>query len=778
MYNPYMSAPYIESVEALYERKEELKQLRRFFRNRTDAAIFGPEGSGKSVLLRCFFSREFRAKMAQEDTLIYLGEFPNNLDGEGTYSFFADAIVTAVEFLEVCGLHDRMTAILRSLNAARYDTKQARFDKYLNKIQDFGYRMVFVLDNFENFTSSPDVKPEHHDLLCGMLNDDKLQLIVATNFDFNETSLPVGTRNSKLLTRLSPHTIHMPPLSMDACQQLLERIAEEEEEDFRFTTQQLQTLHSLSGGIPLLLHLTAKHAFQALEEGETSFAEAVQKRALPEALPILKHWCKVTPEEQLELLATLPEREELIESKKTAACSLKERGLLCEAFDLGRDGRRISAEGYTYNSGLFRAFCGHREWLDEVLERNPLRKEPASAGGFDPMALLSGNSGVPVFIQEMKIHQGDVYDNRVQKQTIIADTGFSRLFSLLDLGKDELGEKLLEIFEGSTGAVPRGLTPEETAERIASMFIPEELESEQLEECQEEQKTLETRFNAIRSQVDPEGLVDDSLLASLTNKCRMYLQIAFVVEDALSVLQDFHLGDLSAQMVMYGKVLEQQLRDNLYRLFRKDEVLRNIDVFGNFTDPYSTKRFGYMNLKKTVIGNYTSLLRGQASRLAELCDDYGVSFETQNPDTNWWFQLGEDADQARELRNVGDHAGSETSQDNLTDMRKMLFGEGRLLRRCRTGGLLFRTVSLTDAGTDEDRKALAGQIVEMTDITVTSRNGLRGTIVGTSCGVSVSPKLLEDQNLTPQEYEGKTIQVRLTRWDSNPQSRIFNAELL
>lgn len=92
MYNPYMSAPYIESAEALYERKEELKQLRRFFRNRTDAAIFGPEGSGKSVFLRCFFSREFRAKMAQEDTLIYLGEFPNNLDGEGTYSFFADAI--------------------------------------------------------------------------------------------------------------------------------------------------------------------------------------------------------------------------------------------------------------------------------------------------------------------------------------------------------------------------------------------------------------------------------------------------------------------------------------------------------------------------------------------------------------------------------------------------------------------------------------------------------------------------------------------------------------
>lgn len=795
MFNPFIGQPYIDSADALYERKDQLDLLRTFFRDRADAAIFGPEGSGKSVLLRCFFNLAFRRKMALKQTLIYLGEFPKNLDSEATYGFFADAIRTSVEFLEFCDLPDQMAAILRSLDAVQFDTKQSRFDQYLNKIRNFGFRMVFVLDNFENFTSSPDVKPEHHDLLCGMLNDDKLQLIVATNFDFNETSLPAGTRNSKLLTRLSPHSIHMTPLSADACQALLDHVAEEEDEDFRFTAQQVQVLHSLSGGIPLLLHMSAKHAFAVLHEDERDFVETVRSRTLQEALPILRHWCKVMPEEQLDLLAALTENLELPETEKTVASALLERGLLGKGFVLGRDGRRIAAEGYTYNSGLFREFCSHRDWLDAVLENNPLRKEETPAAAFDPLAFLSGNSGAPIYINEVNLHQGDSYDQSVNNSvtyqpTVIADKGFARLFDILDLKRDELGSKLLEIFDSTPKALPgvvdADTAAEETAERITAMFIPEEVEAETLEKCQEEQKTLESRFNAIRSQIDPDGMVDDALLDSLSTKCRLYLQIAFVVDEALSTLNDFHLGDLSAQMVMYGKVLEQQLKDNLYELFRKDAVLRDIDVYTNSADPWSRNNFGNMKLHKTCIGNYMSIMRGQSQRLAALCGTNGVCFEDQPLNTLWWKQLGDDVDAARSLRNGGDHAGTETSYNDLAGMRRLLFGEGKILRRCGTGALLTQSLwpvqpkavqPKSHSTIDDDKAALIGQTVNMTNIQVTSRNSIRGTIAGTSYGVSISRKHLEDRHCRPQDLLGKTIQVKIIQWDNNPSSLKFNAEL-
>lgn len=793
MPNPFLGQPFIDSADELYGREEQLSLLKAYFKTRADAVLFGPEGSGKSTLLRCFFSRTFRQKMAKKNTLIYLGEFQNNLSGEDTYGFFADAIRTAVDFLEVCGMFDEKEALLKSLDATRFDTKQSRFDQYLNKISNFGYRMVFVLDNFENFTSSLDVKPEHHDLLCGMLNDDKLQLIVATNFDFNETSLPVGTRNSKLLTRLSPHSIPMTPLTPAQCKSLLLSIAEDEDEELLFTDEQLQVLCSLSGGIPLLLNMAAKHGHNAIQEGAEDWPRQVRERTLHEAVPLLKHWCKVTPKDQLDLLSGLQENRDLPDDKKTVASALVERGLLQKGFVLGRDGHRIAADGYVYNSGLFRQFCGNQEWLDEVLERNPLRKEAAPAAVFDPLAMLQASTERPIVIEKLEVHNGDKYDHSVTNSltyqpTVIADKGFERLFNILDLDRDELGGKLLEIFHNTPRSLPETIDPEivaeETAERITSMFIPEEVESESLEQFQEEQKTLESRFNSIRAQVDPDGLVDDALLASLSKKCLLYLQIAFVVDDALSALKDFHLGDLSAQMVMYGKVLEQQLKDNLYQLFKKDSVLKDIDVFTNSTDPYSWNTFAAMKIKKTSIGNYMSLMRGQSQRLATLCLWSGIRHGNQHPDSAWWENLGDSVNAARDLRNGGDHAGTETSQSDLLDMRRLLFGDGQILQRCTVGKQLTQTlwppaqpvVQNQPAGNDKDQ--LIGQTVNMTDIEATSRRGIRGIIEGTNHGVTVSPRHLADKNLDPQDFVGKTIQVKVLEWNDNPNAQKFVAEIV
>lgn len=789
MFNPFMGDPKIDSENALYERKDQIRTLRQYFRNRTNAVIFGPEGSGKSTLLRCFFNQEFCRKKVQENTLIYQGEFPNNLDGEKTYGFFADSVRNSVGLLEVCGMRDQMDAILRSMDSIQFDTKQSRFDQYLNKIQAFGFRMVFVLDNFENFTSSPDVKQEHHDLLCGMLNDDKLQLIVATNYDFNETSLPAGTRNSQLLTRLKPNSIDMKPLSAEACRKMLDQVAEDEDSDFRFTEQQVQELHSVSGGIPRLLRMAAEHAFEMQLEENEDFGEAVLTRTLPDALPFLMRWCKVTPKEQLDLLGNLRENTELQETDKTPAAALYERGLLQKSFVLNREGKPITVDGYTYNSGLFRNFCGHKEWLDEVHAKNPLRKEEPSTPKFSVQEALSGNTGAPIHIDHVTIHHGDRYDHSVNntltyQPTVIAEKGFARLFDILDLNRDELGSKLQELFESRNllqhAVVDADTAAEETAERITAMFIPEEIEKETLEACQEEQKTLEARFNAIRGQIDPEGMVDDALLASLSAKCRLYLQIAFVVDDALSALKDFHLGDLSAQMVMYGKVLEQQLKDNLYQLFRKDAVLKDIDVYTNLAEPSSRDNFRRMQIHKTCIGNYMSILRGQAPRLAMLCSANGICFENQSADTVWWNRLGDDVDAARELRNGGDHAGTETSQNDLTEMRKLLFGDGKILHRCSTGGLLTQTLWPATQPVEAcvNSVPMLGQVVSMTNIQVTSRNGIRGVIAGTSYGVAVSPKHLENKNCQPHSLVGKTVQVKLIRWDNNPTAQKYNAELI
>ena len=69
-----------------------------------------------------------------------------------------------------------------------------------------------------------------------------------------------------------------------------------------------------------------------------------------------------------------------------------------------------------------------------------------------------------------------------------------------------------------------------------------------------------------------------------------------------------------------------------------------------------------------------------------------------------------------------------------------------------------------------------GQTVELGDLEVTSKGVLRGIIVGSSVGASLSKKYLQEMGIYPRQYLGKKISVKLVRWDENGQK--FNAELL
>lgn len=67
-----------------------------------------------------------------------------------------------------------------------------------------------------------------------------------------------------------------------------------------------------------------------------------------------------------------------------------------------------------------------------------------------------------------------------------------------------------------------------------------------------------------------------------------------------------------------------------------------------------------------------------------------------------------------------------------------------------------------------------GQIVELGNLEVTTRGVLRGNIVGSTVGVSLSKKHLQEIGIYPGQYIGRTIKVKLVRWDEN--AKKFNAE--
>ena len=48
MINPYSGQTVIDTMEKILSREEQIAVLRMYMQKRSDAALFGPEGSGKS----------------------------------------------------------------------------------------------------------------------------------------------------------------------------------------------------------------------------------------------------------------------------------------------------------------------------------------------------------------------------------------------------------------------------------------------------------------------------------------------------------------------------------------------------------------------------------------------------------------------------------------------------------------------------------------------------------------------------------------------------------
>lgn len=84
-----------------------------------------------------------------------------------------------------------------------------------------------------------------------------------------------------------------------------------------------------------------------------------------------------------------------------------------------------------------------------------------------------------------------------------------------------------------------------------------------------------------------------------------------------------------------------------------------------------------------------------------------------------------------------------------------------------------KPTTVTDVSSNS-RQFSIGQIVELVGLEVTSKGVLRGMIVGSTVGASLSKKHLMENGIYAKQYLGRTISVKLVRWDENGQK--YNAE--
>lgn len=354
MFNPYRgNNPSVTRTSELWGREDAFQELENHIKNRRSVVVMGVEGVGKSSLLACYFNLKYRQKMALDRrTLIRVTDFPVDRDADEIYRYLAEGVISAIDALD----QEETQAEYRALRAkcankmAECQDEASRFQQVCEVIQEHEYHITLVIDGFERFVSSPHVRMEHHDLMNTLISKN-LSFVVATNYDFNQDSLPAMVSGSFLLMKFAGNEVRLKGLSEASCAGYLR--------DGGFADSEIHQLYILSGGIPTLLRRAAEHTLDRKQDGTLIWKQVMQE-TYGDVCPLLARWCRLLSKNQVAVMNFLARQEKGSFSFEdatwnTAAKALLDRGLLANPIEAST-GRSIAGQ-YRFSTPLLKLYC-------------------------------------------------------------------------------------------------------------------------------------------------------------------------------------------------------------------------------------------------------------------------------------------------------------------------------------------------------------------------------------------------------------------------------------
>ncbi len=813
-FNPFIEDFPVESEEDWIGEKNLIDKLKFCARSRANFCIVGPEGSGKTSLLRTTFTIAYRKKMAKEKRkLIYFADLSNKSDSNDLGEYLADRLENSLRML----IEDKEQAseILASLKMSTSKSGKTRFQNLIEDLHEvWGYFVVVVMDYFEMFTLSDTVTQEHHDCLRSLTESGCMQCIVATNYDLSKDSLPLDIRGSYFLQKFTNH-IEMPFFTKENVYQYIARKQEEGKEVI--SAGMAEHIYNLSGGIPKFVNLLARNIYEnyLMNGGKINNGEAI-KVARSQCEIIMDSWCKLLTDTQLEVLEmivdTCTSNKEYAyydftgTRYETAVGALLLRGLIKQYEYLDRNGNPVSRDYLVrFNSLLFQKYCREGK-MAEAAKNNPLTEiEKQRAGN------LPGNGNTYIIGEVHKLYENGAVDEskNVEATNMSVVQGISAKEFIQMLGDSSntedlgflIGNRLQNHIQNrfhreklqQALALPYSDSVEhdEIVDRAfheASQKIFQDVEIDSYEDIidvsEAELQTLDERFAIARDRIHQN--LKDTLLEKQSERCQFYLKMAVVVEEALS-LPGIEFDDYSAQLILYGKAMEQALRDNFFGLFHGVPELAQYSLKMKSNIANAKDNFGHMSVSKTFIGNFAYLISAKLDCLEDLCLHTNFEYFSGRIPSDWkvwWNEVSSDIHKVREIRNMAGHADSKSpDKGKLQEMYRTLVGDENfegVLSRVLTGrDLTFKYVvpPISQKAAEE----LIGQSAAMQCTKVKPNGGIRGKLVETGYEVNISPRKVnryQQQSQTMDKItENLILNVKITELKHDSEKDFFAADI-
>ena len=817
--NPFIDDFPVDNIEDWIGSEEPLETLRYKVKKRTNTCILGPEGSGKTSLLRTAFSLDFRREMARRKKLIFFADLTNRDDSDELCDYLADSFENEVSLLvKDPDVLNRIRTIVKKQSHLHGKTRFQNISQNIH-LED-NYILVIVMDAFERFLMSPTVTQDHHECLRSLIEGGCIQCVAATNYDLTKDSLPDHIRGSYLIQKFTNY-IYTLPFAEEDVRRFLER--KQDGVPVLIRGSMAGMIHQLTGGIPGFVNILSKRLYAAIIEAGRQGAPGDPVTAARQDCNILmSNWCKLLTDLQIkamEMLLSGYSEKYCIENYgsydftgrtelEPAVSLLLERGLFRKHPVKDKNGV-IRERDYLvrFNSLLFQRFCKEGQ-MRPASQRNPLAglvPGPGTLAGLvpDPRIVQPAGNGVHidnVYIQgpetvsfnNVTINQGISAKEFLQ---LLIDSGSQEEFGLL------IGQRLREHIqsrldcEGIRKALSAASSDDAAYDTNVDQAFSEagrklfgEVEVDEYEDIIDVQgtelQTLDERFETARKKIHSD--LTDELLEEQSERCQFYLKMAVVVEEALSI-PGIRFEDYSAQLILYGKAIEQALKDNFYALFHGVGELAEYSLGTHACLPDAKDNFGHFRQEKTFIGNYAQLIGDRKRCLARLCADASFRLLPGEPPADWvvwWGLFARDVDTVRRIRNLAGHAGPESPDvEKLREMYEIMIGSSSrpgIISRSLAGRDLY-SHHIAPEETPEEMMQLVGQCVAMRCTEVKTNGGIRGQLADKGYTVSISGRKVQkykERNTSFAVVESIRLEVKLLELKHENNMDYFDAEIM
>ncbi|MBR7179004.1 MAG: ATP-binding protein [Oscillospiraceae bacterium] len=826
--NPFKKSPTpLRRLGDLYDREYEVKQLEECLVKRENTVILGVEGSGKTSLIKSFFDIQYRKKMAlEQQTLILFTDLSQTADEDELCDrLFGDLKLAVMMLLAGTSACDIALTLLERLWADPTKDPKARFESAAGQLSDqMGYYLVLIMDGFERFVSSPTITFKHHDMLLGLINQHIMQCIVATNYDLDKDSLPPDVGGSLYLQKFQ-NKIHTRAFSPEKATGFVRDKLRNNE--IQLSDEEIKQLYQLTGGVPSLFELACSHSYDNVKVNGRLRQKEIGSIIYSCAKPVMSSWCKILSPGQMDLLHAIfesdlanlkPARFRMPNNDnavRSSACQLEDRGLLVPHLIYDEHQKKyIPDEGeYQINSTLLDRYLRTEPARDNPLQKlrqekkdKELREQAAYEHAERMKALEEATAQAN--LEHIKNSQpaGDTYNYydlkgaNVYNMTanLISADQFLGLLGIGEragpLGRTSLRESAaklrvqLDAMDTTHLLPPADIVEAEDSDQQqkehalelqlakASKSLLPDVDPASLEETNLE--SMDQRFHAVRAALGLEEQLNDHLMESLSPLCNFYVKAAIIVEDHMRPIVGLLNGDYSTHLVMYGKCLEQCLRDSLFPLFSTHPLFKDYNTYARKDTPGNVDTFAQMDVSKVMLGNFSYMLRAKTNQLSNLCVTQGIQVDgvvdrplTQTEWMSWWSQYENCVHHAKDIRNRV-HAGVPApSEADVLQLRNYTFGNNGILNASQVGrALYFRINAPTQRQlTDREIADLKGTEQDLVCKSVNDKGALDGELLVTieDCCVMGHVAAKHVRNLTSdaQSLVSQTLRVKLEQYD-------------